>query len=115
MDAEYLETSISLNSLQRQGYEVIAVWTLQLDRIAFPPGEVSSKLEGGKAGEGTVAEESAQAARVVTTDLESITLLMAGRAAALHVLDCGDDLHASTWICRHRCYPSFLVIAERQP
>jgi hypothetical protein len=51
--------SISLKSLQRQGHEIIFIWALQLDRIAFPPREISSKLKDRKDGENIVVEKPA--------------------------------------------------------
>jgi hypothetical protein len=92
---------VSIRSLKFQSDEIITVGALELDGIALPPGEVSAKLEGGKAGEYVMIEESAQPARVMTTDLKGLPDLMTGGALALHTRNGGHNFFSNPRIFRH--------------
>jgi len=74
---------LSFRSFQGYRYNIMAVRTLQLDFIALPPGEIAAELECLETGENIMIEKSAQAARIVTTDLECFPNLMAGTAVPL--------------------------------
>jgi hypothetical protein len=89
--------------------QVVSVRALELDNVAGPPRIASPELKGGKRRENVVVEKTAQAARIVTADLKSLTNLVAGAAFAFDAQYFGDDFLADTRIFRHLEFPLMIV------
>jgi hypothetical protein len=84
----------------------MAIRALKLNRISFPPRKTTSRLEGQQAGKDVMVEEPTQPARIVTTDLKHIPLLMTSVTATFHSRYCGPDSVPYSWvICHFDCPP----------
>jgi hypothetical protein len=72
-----------------------------VNRITFPPREISPELEGTKAGKDGMIEKPTQPSRIVTADLKGIPLLMTSGAFTFHSCNFGHNFFTPSRIFCH--------------